>query len=44
MILNYFFATPVGLTILVINIPLFVLGIKTLGRTCGFLEMRLPCI
>ena len=35
MILNYFFATPVGLTILVINIPLFVLGIKTLGRTYG---------
>jgi len=35
MILNYFFATPVGLTILVINIPLFVLGVKTLGRTYG---------
>jgi uncharacterized membrane-anchored protein YitT (DUF2179 family) len=35
MILNYFFATPVGLTILVINIPLFVLGIKTFGRTYG---------
>jgi uncharacterized membrane-anchored protein YitT (DUF2179 family) len=35
MILNYFFATPVGLTILVINIPLFVLGIKTLGRAYG---------
>jgi uncharacterized membrane-anchored protein YitT (DUF2179 family) len=35
MILNYFFSTPVGLTILVINIPLFVLGIKTLGRTYG---------
>jgi len=35
MILNYFFATPVGLTILVINIPLFALGIKTLGRSYG---------
>jgi len=35
MILNYFFATPVGLTILVINIPLLVLGTKTLGRTYG---------
>ncbi len=35
MILNYFFSTPVGLTILVINIPLFLLGIKTLGRTYG---------
>jgi uncharacterized membrane-anchored protein YitT (DUF2179 family) len=35
MVLNYFFATPVGLTILVINIPLFILGIKTLGRTYG---------
>jgi len=35
MILNYFFATPVGLIILVINVPLFVLGIKTLGRTYG---------
>jgi uncharacterized membrane-anchored protein YitT (DUF2179 family) len=35
MILNHFFATPVGLTILVINIPLFVVGIKTLGRTYG---------
>ncbi|HTW91230.1 MAG TPA: YitT family protein [bacterium] len=32
MILNYFFAVPVGLTILVLNIPLFVLGMKTLGR------------
>lgn len=35
MILNYFFATPVGLTILVINIPLFVLGIRVVGRTYG---------
>lgn len=35
MILNYFFSTPVGLTILVINIPLFLLGLKTLGRTYG---------
>jgi len=35
MILNHFFAVPVGLTILVINIPLFVLGVKTLGRTYG---------
>jgi uncharacterized membrane-anchored protein YitT (DUF2179 family) len=35
IILNYFFAVPVGLTILVINIPLFVVGVKTLGRTYG---------
>jgi uncharacterized membrane-anchored protein YitT (DUF2179 family) len=35
MILNYFFATPVGLAILVINIPLFVLGVKVIGRTYG---------
>lgn len=35
MILNYFFATPVGLTILVINIPLFFVGIKTFGRAYG---------
>jgi len=35
MILNSFFATPVGLTILVINIPLFVLGVKVIGRTYG---------
>ncbi|MBN2464667.1 YitT family protein [candidate division WOR-3 bacterium] len=35
MILNYFFATPVGLTILVINIPLFFIGIKTFGRSYG---------
>jgi uncharacterized membrane-anchored protein YitT (DUF2179 family) len=35
MILNYFFATPVGLTILVINTPLFVLGVKVIGRTYG---------
>jgi uncharacterized membrane-anchored protein YitT (DUF2179 family) len=35
MILNYFFATPVGLVILVINIPLFVLGVKVIGRTYG---------
>lgn len=35
MILNYFFAVPVGLTILVINIPLFVVGIKVIGRSYG---------
>ena len=35
MILNYFFATPVGLTIIVINVPLFFVGIKTLGRAYG---------
>ncbi len=35
MILNYFFSTPVGLTILVINIPLFVLGVKVIGRNYG---------
>jgi len=35
MILNYFFATPVGLTILVVNIPLFLIGIRTFGRAYG---------
>lgn len=35
MILNYFFATPVGLVILVINLPLFVLGIRVIGRAYG---------
>jgi len=35
MILNYFYAVPVGLTILVINIPLFILGVKVIGRTYG---------
>jgi len=35
IVLNYFFATPVGLVILVINIPLFVLGVRVIGRTYG---------
>ncbi len=32
MILNYFFRWPVGTTILVLNIPLFILGFTVLGR------------
>jgi uncharacterized membrane-anchored protein YitT (DUF2179 family) len=35
MILNHFFGTPVGTAILVINIPLFVLGTRVLGRGYG---------
>jgi uncharacterized membrane-anchored protein YitT (DUF2179 family) len=35
MILNHFFETPVGLVILVLNIPLFVFGVKVIGRAYG---------
>jgi uncharacterized membrane-anchored protein YitT (DUF2179 family) len=35
MILNRLFETPVGLVILLINIPLFVLGVKAIGRAYG---------
>lgn len=35
MILNYFFGTPVGFVIVVINIPLFILGIRVLGKSYG---------
>lgn len=35
-ILHYLIGTPVGLAILVLNIPLFVLGIYRLGLTFGF--------
>jgi uncharacterized membrane-anchored protein YitT (DUF2179 family) len=35
MILNYYLNTPVGLAIFVLNVPLFVLGIRTLGLTYG---------
>jgi uncharacterized membrane-anchored protein YitT (DUF2179 family) len=35
IILHYLLRTPVGLIIVIFNIPLFILGIKTLGRTYG---------
>jgi uncharacterized membrane-anchored protein YitT (DUF2179 family) len=35
MILNYFLHTPVGAVNIVLNIPLFVLGIRVLGKTYG---------
>jgi uncharacterized membrane-anchored protein YitT (DUF2179 family) len=35
IILNYLLNTPVGLVVIIFNVPLFVLGIKTLGRTYG---------
>jgi uncharacterized membrane-anchored protein YitT (DUF2179 family) len=35
MILNHFFQTPVGLVSLGLNIPLFILGVRVLGRTYG---------
>lgn len=39
MILNYFLDTPVGLVTIVLNIPLFVVGIRVLGSTYGFKSM-----
>ena len=35
MILNHFFGTPVGLVIVVINVPLFIIGVKVLGKSYG---------
>jgi uncharacterized membrane-anchored protein YitT (DUF2179 family) len=35
MILNHFFGTPVGLVIIAINVPLFIVGIKVLGKSYG---------
>lgn len=35
MILNHFFGTPIGLINIVLNIPLFILGVKVLGRSYG---------
>jgi len=32
IILNYFFRTPVGLLIIGLNIPVFLLGLRTMGR------------
>jgi len=32
IILNYFFATPVGLVIIALNIPVFLMGLRTMGR------------
>ncbi len=35
IILNYLLKTPVGLVVIIFNIPLFVLGVKTLGKIYG---------
>ncbi len=35
MMLNHFFGTPVGLAIVIINIPLFIIGIRVLGKSYG---------
>ena len=35
MILNHLFGAPVGLTILIINVPLFIIGIRVLGKQYG---------
>lgn len=36
MILNYLFGSPVGLTSLLMNIPLFLIGYKAMGRVFAF--------
>ena len=35
IILNYLLQTPVGLVVIIINIPLFAIGVKALGRMYG---------
>jgi uncharacterized membrane-anchored protein YitT (DUF2179 family) len=35
MVLNHFFHTPVGLVIVVLNVPLFIVGIRVLGKSYG---------
>ncbi len=35
MIVNHFFRTPVGLVIVLLNIPLFIIGVRTLGKGYG---------
>lgn len=35
IILNYLLKTPVGLVVVIFNIPLFILGIRTLGKIYG---------
>jgi uncharacterized membrane-anchored protein YitT (DUF2179 family) len=35
MVLNHFFHTPVGLVIVVLNVPLFIIGIRVLGKSYG---------
>ena len=35
MIINHFFGTPVGVVIVLLNIPLFIIGIRTMGRGYG---------
>lgn len=36
MIFNYLFSTPVGLTSLLMNVPLFLIGYKAMGRVFAF--------
>jgi uncharacterized membrane-anchored protein YitT (DUF2179 family) len=35
IILHHYLKTPVGITIIILNIPIFILGIRTLGKTFG---------
>lgn len=35
MVLNHFFRTPVGVVVILLNVPVFILGIRTLGKTYG---------
>ncbi len=35
IILHHFLKTPVGLTNVVLNVPIFIIGIRTLGKTFG---------
>lgn len=35
MVLNYLFGTPVGVVIILLNVPVFFIGIRTLGKTYG---------
>ena len=35
MVLHHFFNTPVGIVMVVLNIPLFFIGVKVLGRSYG---------
>ncbi len=35
IILNHFFNTPIGLVIVIVNVPLFIIGIRVLGRHYG---------
>ena len=35
MIANHFFKTPIGMTSILLNIPLFVIGVRVLGKSYG---------